>query len=334
MTQQAFFNEPSGRTDDPATLTKDEVDYTAEGPAVLGVMGLWLEMPERMSRICRVLHPSLGSGVWARAIAACYQQNTPYIVGVERRDSERANAIAACGDAYIMDFEDFIKLDGSFKPAPFDLVVDNIPFSGFPRRDKKRRIDTWGWHIELLRAGLLTDDAIVAFYGLTQMGQGEAAQASMREWSPMLALRYGGRNEHRGEGTERLAKIPRKYQVPGGPTEEMRKNGGDSREYTMWVWSVADLRRRREQLSTVEGYKAWAELACAPVASACSLDTTAPANALDAQICRLKLPRWETVQLPVLPKHLRCWSPDAVPGTRKIPQETVDTVAALLRGAP
>ena len=326
MTQQAFFNGPGGRTDDPETLTKDEVDYTAEGPAVLGVMGLRLEMPERMSRVSRVLHPSLGSGVWARAIAACYPQGMPYIMGVERRESERANAIAACpGGAFIMDFEDFIKLDGSFRPAPFDLVIDNIPFSGFPRRDKKRRIDTWGWHIEILRAGLLTDDAIVAFYGLTQMGQGEAAQASMREWSPMLALRYGGRNEHRGEGTERLAKIPRKYQVPGGPTEEMRKNGGDSREYTMWVWSVADLRRRREQALALEGEKAWA----------LSLDgAPSTSSVFDDQICRLKLPRWETVQLPVLPKHLRCWSPDAVPGTRPIPQETVDTVSALLRGAP
>ncbi len=314
MTQQAFFNEPSGRTDDPATLTKDEVDYTAEGPAILGVMGLRLEMPERMSRIRRVLCPSLGSGVWARAIAACYPQNTPYIVGVERRESEAANALAACDSACIMDFEDFIKLEEPFRAAPFDLVIDNIPFSGFPRRDKKRRIDTWGWHIELLRAGLLTDDAIVAFYGLTQMGQGEAAQASMRQWSPMLALRYGGRNEHRGEGTERLAKIPRKYQVPGGPTEEMRKNGGDSREYTMWVWSVADRAIRLRHQHEVE--------------------RLTPSWFNDSICYKARSPRWETAQLPVLPKHLRCWSPDAVPGTRPIPRETVDTVAALLRGAP
>lgn len=309
MTQEALFVEPTGRTDDAETLTKDEVDYTPEGGAVLGVMGLRLEMPERLSRVRRVLHPSLGSGVWARAIAACYPQTTPEIVGVERRESERQNVVEACPDGvYMMDFEEFIQI----KHEPFDFVIDNIPFSGFPRRDKKRRVDTWGWHIELLRAGLLTDDAVVAFYGLTQMGQGEAAQASMREWSPMLALRYGGRNEHRGEGTKRLAPIPKKYQVPGGPTHETRENGGDSREYTLWVWSVADRNDRVRRLREVDGFK--------------------PGGHNDPLLYRRRSPRWETVQLPVLPKHLRCWSPDAVPGTRPIPQETVDTVAALLRG--
>ena len=320
MSQTAFFTEPKGRTDKPSVLKALEVDYTPEGVAVLGVMGLGLEMPALRAR--RVLHPSLGSGVWARAISACHRHDrySPAIVGVEPRESERQNMVEACPDGvFVMEFEQFLGIGHE----PFDLVIDNIPFTGFPRRDKKRRVDTWGWHIELLRAGLLTDDAVVAFYGLTQMGQGEAAQASMREWSPMLALRYGGRNEHRGEGTERLAPIPKKYQVPGGPTHEVRENGGDSREYTLWVWSVADLRRRRAQVSTIEGDKAWClNLNGAPSTS----------NVLDAQILRLKRPRWETVQLPVLPKHLRCWSPDAVPGTRPIPQETVDTVAALLRG--
>ena len=320
MTQTAFFTEPTGRTDDPGTLKTLEVDYTPEGAAVLGVMSLGLEMPSRTAKLRRVLHPSLGSGVWARAIAACCPRGTPAIVGVEPRESERPNMVEACPDGvFVMDFEQFLDI----RHEPFDLVIDNIPFSGFPRRDKKRRVDTWGWHIELLRAGLLTDDAVVAFYGLTQMGQGEAAQASMKEWSPVLALRYGGRNEHRGEGTERLAPIPKKYQVPGGPTHEIRENGGDSREYTLWVWSVADLRRRQRQLLTLEGDREWSiTVNGAPSTS----------NALDAQILRLKRPRWETVQLPVLPKHLRCWSPDAVPGTRPIPQETVDTVAALLRG--
>lgn len=323
VSQTAFFAEPAGRTDDPNTLKMLEVDYTPEGAAVLGVMGLGLELHHQPHR---VLHPSLGSGVWARAISACYQRGPsrcaegPAIVGVEPRESERHNMIETCPDGvFVMSFEEFLGI----RHEPFDLVIDNIPFTGFPRRDKKRKIDTWGWHIELLRAGLLTEDAIVAFYGLTQMGQGEAAQASLREWSPMLALRYGGRNEHRGEGTERLAPIPKKYQVPGGPTHETRENGGDSREYTLWIWSVADLRRRQAQVTTIEGLKAF---------SSSLNDAYGASDVFDAQICRLKRPRWETVQLPVLPKHLRCWSPDAVPGTRPIPQETVDTVAALLRG--
>lgn len=310
LAQEALFKQPTGRADDQATLTKDEADYTPEGAAVLGVMGVQLEMPNRMAKVRRVLHPSLGSGVWARAIAACYPQDAPCIVGVERRESERPNAIAACpGGVHIMDFEQFIQQPSQ---EPFDLVIDNIPFTGFPRRDKKRRTNTWGWHIDLLRAGLLADNAIVAFYGLTQMGQGEAAQASMREWSPMLALRYGGRNEHRGEGTERLAPIPKKYLVPGGPTHEMRENGGDSREYTLWVWSVEDHAFRQRRLAGAAGY---------------------PDSDLIHELrYKLRSPRWTTVQLPVLPKHLRCWSTDAVPGTRLIPQDTVDTVAALLRG--
>ncbi len=149
MSQTAFFTEPKGRTDKPSVLKALEVDYTPEGAAVLGVMGLGLEMPCHRPR--RVLHPSLGSGVWARAIVACYPRDTLTIVGVEPRESERQNMVEACPDGvFVMDFEEFLGI----KHEPFDFVIDNIPFTGFPRRDKKRRIDTWGWHIEMLRAGL------------------------------------------------------------------------------------------------------------------------------------------------------------------------------------
>lgn len=224
----------TGRTDDPAVLEALEVDYTPAGVAVqllLAALALGVPQPRR------ALDPSAGSGGWGRAMRAVFGPDV-HLVGVEPRESEAANLVAAYDEAHTTTCDEYLR-DARGNTPPFDLVATNPPFSAFKA--------TCFWPIEILRAGVVHAQSWIMLYGLTQWGQTDAAEAAMRAWPPVLQLRLGGRVEHRGKSTQRLAKIPKRRRVPGGPTHEWRKNGGDSKEYSAWLWSCEDGRTRRER---------------------------------------------------------------------------------------
>lgn len=195
-TQRHFFDGP-GRADDAAVLAKLEVDYTPAAVAVQLLLAL-NELAEIGGDPGRCLCPSAGSGVWARAMRAAFGQ-APVIVGVDARESERANLEAACDVAII---GDVTKPDTLGDFDNFGLVADNPPFSAFSSF----------WPGRLLDSGCLASDAVVAFYGLSSWGQSADAAPHLARWSPSLQIRVGGRIAHRG-----------------GPA-------ADAREYSLWVW--------------------------------------------------------------------------------------------------
>ena len=202
MTQGHFFG-AAGRTDAPAAVAVQLLLALNELAEIGGDPG-------------RCLCPSAGSGVWARAMRAVFGP-TPVIVGVDARESERANLEAACDVAII---GDVTKPDTLGDFDNFGLVADNPPFSAFASF----------WPGLLLDSGRLAPEAIVAFYGLSSWGQSAESAAHLTRWSPSLQLRVGGRIAHRG-----------------GPA-------ADAREYSLWVWYTAsdrplDVRRRAGTLS-------------------------------------------------------------------------------------
>ena len=162
-------------------------------------------------------------------------------------------------------------------PEPFDLVIGNPPFSAFSKHF---------WPDLLLRAGALRPAGGICFYGLSQWGQSKNCSARMRRWSPSRQLRLGGRPEHRDSDGQTEAKIPKKLQKPGGPTTEMRDNGGDQREYSGWVWLLDDIAEKLETLT----------------------------------------PEWTCRQLLELPRGLLRWSAKAIPGTYPIEPALVDLI--------
>lgn len=204
MTLGLFGGE--GRTDEAATLAALEVDYTP--PAVAVQLLLTLRENLIRPRRPRALDPAAGSGCWGRALRAVFQSE--HIVGVEPRESEAAN-LAAYDVQHVGTFEEFVAASCG-RVAPFDLVATNPPFSAF----EAERC----WPLSLLESGLLHDESVVAFYGLTQWGQSDAAQVVLRSWSPFMQFRVGGRVAHRGDGK------------------------ADAREYSLWVWGSRDGRSR------------------------------------------------------------------------------------------
>lgn len=243
MQADLFAEARRGRADAPEVLEALEVDYTPVAVAVQLLVALIAEA--NLPTPSRILDPSAGSGCWPRAARAVFGEQ-PFIVGVEPRASESQNIRDACNEAHTLDCATYLAtLPGAPvvgppprpRMSPFDLICTNPPFSAFE--------SSCFWPLEFLRAGLLHADSFVVFYGLTQWGQSDDAVTAMRAWPPSLCLRLGGRPQHRGKGTKRLAKIPKSRQVPGGPTHELRDNGGDSREYCAWVWSARDGRERR-----------------------------------------------------------------------------------------
>ena len=196
-TQRHFFDGP-GRADDAAVLAKLEVDYTPAAVAVQLLLAL-NELAEIGGDPGRCLCPSAGSGVWARAMRAAFGQ-APVIVGVDARESERANLEAACDVAII---GDVTKPDTLGDFDNFGLVADNPPFSAFSSF----------WPGLLLDSRRLARGAVVAFYGLSSWGQSAEAAPHLARWSPSLQIRVGGRIAHRG-----------------GPA-------ADAREYSLWCWS-------------------------------------------------------------------------------------------------
>lgn len=211
--QQQLLGGATGRTDTPEVLAAYEVDYTPIAVAVQQVIALVAAFNDQTPR--RILDPSAGSGAWPRAVRAVLGE--VHITGVERRGSERANVDAACDETHISLCSDFLKRASEAIRAgallQYDWVITNPPFTAFEAC----------WPLEFLRAGILHADSIVALYGLSQWGQSDGAQTMLRAWSPMLQLRVGGRVAHRGDGK------------------------ADAREYSLWVWSCADGRQRRER---------------------------------------------------------------------------------------
>lgn len=224
-----LFTGASGRTDDAETLAALEVDYTPPAVAVQLLLALRRErvpglalgdfLPGQSAAMrgrwpLTALDPSAGSGCWGRALAAVFADTCPYLWGVEPRESERENISAAYDAVYFSDLEDFVSTLGARPvddpmngwPPRFDLVATNPPFSAFARN----------WPAFLRDAGWLQDHAIVALYGLSQWGQSEDAIEAMRRWCPTLQIRVGGRIAHRGDGK------------------------ADAREYSLWVWSMAN----------------------------------------------------------------------------------------------
>lgn len=207
MTQAHLFG-AAGRTDAPEVLADLEVDYTPTAVAVQLLLAL-NELANLDGDPGCCLCPSAGSGVWARATRAVFGPE-PMIVGVDARESERANLEAACDAAIIGDVtlpDTLVGFDD------FGLVADNPPFSAF---------DTY-WPTMLLDAGRLAPNAVVAFYGLSSWGQSAGSAAHLARWSPSLQIRVGGRIAHRGTGA------------------------ADAREYSLWVWSVESLRAAHER---------------------------------------------------------------------------------------
>lgn len=217
-----LFGTPTGRADDSETLKALEVDYTPPAVAVQLLLALGSEvnfmaytgqldmLGWNVSAPLRVLDPAAGSGCWGRALRAVLGEMDT-LTGIEPRESERSNVLDTYDAVFMMELQAAMKAAKEVgSTGPFDLVATNPPFSAFEE----------GWPIVLLNAGWLAENAIVAFYGLTQWGQSESAAATLRAWSPFLQLRLGGRVAHRGGGQ------------------------ADAREYSLWAWSVADRRRR------------------------------------------------------------------------------------------
>lgn len=204
-----LFGGLDGRTDDAETLAALEVDYTPPAVAVQLLLALRRHLGDAWAPR-RALDPAAGSGCWGRAMRAVLGGGVD-LVGVEPRVSEEANLIAY-DTGFTLTIERFIEVTRGGS-VTYDLVASNPPFSAFEA--------SHFWPLALLEAGLLHDNSIVALYGLSSWGQSEAAQTTLRSWSPMLQLRLGGRPAHRGNGQT------------------------DGREYSLWVWSCADGRARK-----------------------------------------------------------------------------------------
>jgi hypothetical protein len=264
----SLFGEQTGRTDSPAELAEKQVDYTPIPVCVQVLLALEGYVVERP----RCLDPAAGSGAWCRAMRAVYPGC--YIVAVEPRESERANLEAAADEVFIGTFEEYLATN----PEPFDLIAGNPPFAA--------AFSECFWPGLIFRAGLLKPGGTLSFYGLSQWGQSADGSARLRVWSPSVQYRVGGRVEHRGKGAQTWAKIPKDKLVPGGPTHELRDNGGDSREYCHWVWHEDDR-----------------------------------PNTLN-----MRRPSWTTDQLLEMPIDFRRWDPESVPGTYPVEPALVELI--------
>lgn len=220
------FDVAPGRTDAPEVLDELEVDYTPAGVVVQLLLALFDELQARQPgwAPAHVLDPSAGSGVFGRALRALLPD--AHLTGLEPRVSEWDNLVRAYDRAAIGRAQDVGDGDALDLLGMWDLIATNCPWSGFSE----------GWPLLFRRRHRLTARGAVALYGPTQWGQAAEHQPILQAWSPALQIRVAGRVKHRGEGTKRLAPIPAKRRVPGGPTHEWRENGADSREVCLWVW--------------------------------------------------------------------------------------------------
>lgn len=217
-----LFGGLAGRTDEPEVLAELEVDYTPVGVALALVQSLGLTPG------CRVLCPAAGSGAFPRAVrAVTASMSAGAIDAHERRASEAENLSRCCDRVVIGDFVESLAR-GDYDGAGYDLVVDNPPFSWF-------ELGLW---LEMFRRGVASDT--VALLGLSQWGQSEQAWRLLREHSPSLQVRVGGRVGFRPLDEKTMRPVPKSKLKEGGPTHEARRNATDSREYSLWVWLAGD----------------------------------------------------------------------------------------------
>lgn len=192
-----LFGGGGGLTRTEEQRRSDEADFTPVAVAVQLLLVLRRLMGPRLVR--RALDPSAGAGCWGRAMRAVLGPDV-YLYGVEKEPDEAPHLRAA------YDGWQTSTLERAVAPGRFDLVATNPPFSSFARN----------WPAALFDAGWLADDALVAFYGLSQWGQSADAIPMLRAWPPHWQIRCAGRVAHREDGK------------------------ADSREYSLWVWCVAD----------------------------------------------------------------------------------------------
>lgn len=198
-----------GRTDDAKVLKAKQVDYTPI-PVVLQLLLALFEL--RALTVRRYLDKAAGSGAWGRAMRALCP--TAHLIGIEDRASERKNVEAAYDTAIIGDTE---RLDSI--GAPVDLDATNPPFRAFGVRSKDDEERGPFWPEMARYRGWLAPAGMAAMYGLSQWGQAAEHQELHRVWCPSLQIRVGGRIAHRGT------------------------KAGDQREYSLFVWDMADRRR-------------------------------------------------------------------------------------------
>lgn len=234
MTLHLFGAE--GRTDAPEVLAEAEVDCT---PAAVAVqLGLIAAEEPRIVDAKVIADVGAGSGIWGQVAGLVAPK--AQILGLEKRESE-IPGLCQRGDYDRIVHAPFSTeaIRALADGLKIGAVLSNPPFSvAFAPKAP--------WWLALRDAGVLADDAIIGLFGLTQAMQGDKAVQVLRRWSPALQIRCGGRPEFRPHGGRTWAPIPKKRRVPGGPTHEWRENGGDSREYCLWLWDMRyghDLRR-------------------------------------------------------------------------------------------
>lgn len=219
MTQFSLWGE-RGRTDTDDVLTRLQVDYTPVGVALQLLLALLEIFADLVTDVA--LDPAAGSGCWGRAMRAICGPRV-HLIGIEERASESHNLAAAYDEHYIGD-----GLTSLVRPKRRpNLIATNPHFRAFET----------AWPAEFRDRQILAPGGIVAFYGLSQWGQTLEAAPHLARWSPAMQLRVGGRVGHRGKGTQRLAPIPQTRRQANGPTHELRENGGDSREVSLWIWT-------------------------------------------------------------------------------------------------
>jgi hypothetical protein len=221
-----LFGEHEGATDDAETIADLEVDLTPTGAAL--AFGLMLDRVVTIeSGSARILDPSAGSGIFGRV--ARVLRPKALINGIEPRESERPGLGSIYDNVQTRTLEEAISRIGG--PMPHNLVLSNPPFSVAFGGEKP-------WPLLLRESRWLSPTGVVALLGRSDFGQSEEAWSLLKAWSPVAAIRCGGRLGFRAEGEETMRPIPKARRKPGGPTHEPRKNGGDNRDHTLWVWSM------------------------------------------------------------------------------------------------
>lgn len=212
---------------EPETGGETETWYTPPGFALLATLAVLRRKSRVGRRPLRVLCPTAGAGVFARAVRAL--EPDAVITAVEPRAEEIDNlrtvcdevvhgALAGPGAADLAISCKCTTVEIGHLPVA-DLIIDNPPFSWFGGRDGR-----WlGFFHNLARGGLL------ALVGPSQWGQAAGHREALEQWRPTWQLRATGRVQ---------------YSEGGGPLES-----------SLWVWTQASPDEWRcSQLPAINGW--------------------------------------------------------------------------------
>lgn len=212
---------------EPETGGETETWYTPPGFALLATLAVLRRKSRVGRRPLRVLCPTAGAGVFARAVRAL--EPDAVITAVEPRAEEIDNlrtvcdevvhgALAGPGAADLAISCKCTTVEMGDLPVA-DLIIDNPPFSWFGGRDGR-----WlGFFHNLARGGLL------ALVGPSQWGQAAGHREALEQWRPTWQLRATGRVQ---------------YSEGGGPLES-----------SLWVWTQASPDEWRcSQLPAINGW--------------------------------------------------------------------------------